>query len=244
MRNLKKIAGAIEKELDEKNARREDALRGSRELIRLSKKIISSMGKKGADGNTRSLLNKITKDAQRLKKRLERHPDLYHSGAVGSALAEVVEVSVLFAILKNGPLPTPDELGATAEAYLLGLGDVIGELRRKAVDALRNDQLKSAERLLSQMETLYNVLMRFDYPDALVSLRRKQDIARGVVERTRGEILVATRERALKEKMDRVIASVEGPAGTRKTQEGQKKGKRKRRRERTKKRRHRKSSGK
>jgi len=214
MKNLDRIVGAIEKELDDKNKLREEAINGSRKLIRLTKEIISSMSK---GESTTGQVGKMKKDAARLWRRLEKHPDLLHSGYVQSAQAEVVEVCVLDSIISGRNLATPKGLSATPEAYLLGIGDVIGELRRVAVDALRKHRLEDAEKHLLEMETLYHVLMRFDYPDALVSLRRKQDVARGVIERTRGEILVAIREKALKETMDKVIQSVKASG----QQEGQ-----------------------
>jgi translin len=207
MKNLDRIAKDIERDLDNKNRVREDAIKVSRDLVRQSKEVISTINKAGP-GKARSLVGSLKKDAARLRKVLERYPDLFHSGYVESAYAEVVEACVLHAIIEKWDLPTPRDLNASPEAYLLGLGDVIGELRRRAVDALRKDRLDEAEGLLTHMETLYNLIMRFDYPDALVSLRRKQDVARGVLERTRGEMLVASRERTLKRKLDNVIETI------------------------------------
>jgi translin len=232
MKDLNRIVKAIEKELDDKNRLREEAINGSRRLIRVTKEIISSMSKgKGV----KAQMDRMKKDAARLWKRLERHPDLLHSGYVQSAQAELVEVCVLDSITGGRRLETPKELNVTPEAYLLGIGDVIGELRRVAVDALRKHRLEEADRRLQEMETLYHILMRFDYPDALVSLRRKQDVARGVIERTRGELLVAARESALKEKMDKVIRSVRASEeADEQAKKGGKKGKRKRGRRRRK----------
>jgi translin len=210
MKNLQSIVAGIEKELDEKDKVREDALRSSRELVRLSKDIIGAMNR---HEDPRPLLAKMRKDAAALKARASRCPEIYAAGYVEGALAEVVEICVLYAIVNKMPLPTPKELCATPEAYLLGLGDVIGELRRMAVDALREMHPEQAEARLFEMETIYGALMRFDYPDAVVPLRKKQDVARGLVERTRGEVLVARSEKALKDKLDRVAAHLDRVQG-------------------------------
>jgi len=206
MKNLQGIIVGIEKELDEKDKVREIALKTSRELVRMSKDVVGAMNRKE---DLRPLLAKMKKEASNLKSQTQRFPEIYHAGYVEAALAEVVEVCVLLAILNKAPLPTPKELYATPEAYLLGLGDVVGELRRKAVEALREMRPDQAELRLTEMETIYDQLMRFDYPDAVVPLRKKQDVARSLIERTRGEVLVARSEKALKDKLDRVAAQLD-----------------------------------
>jgi len=210
MKNLQSIVAGIERDLDDKDKVREDAIRSSRELVRLSKDTIGAMNR---NEDPRPLLAKMRTDAAALKARTSRCPEIYGAGYVEGALAEVVEVCVLYAIISKMPLPTPKELSATPEAYLLGLGDVIGELRRLAVDALREMHPEKAEAHLHEMETIYEALMRFDYPDAVVPLRKKQDVARGLVERTRGEVLVARSEKALKDKLDRVAAHLDRVQG-------------------------------
>jgi translin len=206
MKNLQNIISSIEKELDDKDKVREIALTTSRELVRLSKDILGEMNRKS---DPRPLLGQIRREAAKLKSQTARFPEIYHAGYVEGALAEVVEICVLYAIQNDQPLPTPKDLSATPESYLLGLGDVIGELRRMAVNDLKETKPELAEGRLSQMEALYELLMRFDYPDAIVPLRRKQDTARALIERTRGEVLVSKSEKALKEKLDRVAGYLE-----------------------------------
>ena len=96
-------------------------------------------------------------------------------------------------------MPEPEELGITNEAYLLGIGDVIGEVRRMCVDSLRHGEMEKASKYLSTIEELYEFLMRFHYPAGMVAIKRKQDVARGVLEKTRGEIAVAIRAHALEQ---------------------------------------------
>ena len=206
MKNLQGIIALIEKELDEKDKVRELALKNSRELVRMSKDVL---GARNRHEDTRPLLAKMKKAAASLRSQTQRFPEIFHAGYVEAALAEVVEACALLAILNKAPLPTPKELYATPEAYLLGLGDVIGELRRMAVEALRELRPDQAELRLGEMETIYDQLIRFDYPDAVVPLRKKQDVARSLIERTRGEVLVARSEKALKDKLDRVASQLD-----------------------------------
>ena len=116
-------------------------------------------------------------------------------------MQEFVEAKVLNAIINNEEIPDPESLGVTNEGYLLGMGDVIGELRRRAVDNLRHGDMVIASKCLDEMEELYEFLMRFHYPSGMVAIKRKQDIARGVIEKTRGEVAVSMRAHSLEKKI-------------------------------------------
>jgi len=90
----------------------------------------------------------------------------------------------------------------TGPAYLLGMADAIGELRRFALEELRNARIDEAVAHLEMMEEMFLVIMRFDYPDALVPIRRKQDVARSLLERTRGDVAVAVSSRRLESRLE------------------------------------------
>ncbi len=107
------------------------------------------------------------------------------------ALQEGVEACLLANLAADRPLPGPEALGVEPESYLLGLGDTVGELRRLALSALARDRLDEAERRLGQLESVYRVLLRFETTRAIVPLKPKQDAARGLVEKTRGEVTLA-----------------------------------------------------
>lgn len=107
------------------------------------------------------------------------------------ALQEAVEACLLGAIVHRQPLPGPSELDVEPEPYLLGLGDVVGEVRRLVLERLARDDLEEAERHLRLMEELTQSLLRFDTTRAIVQLKPKQDQARTLVERTRGEVVMA-----------------------------------------------------
>lgn len=199
MKNLQKIVGEIEKELDEKDTIREITLKSSRAVRRLSSSAI--LGTHRGE-NVNELIETAKEEASKLRGLLGEHPELYHAGFVENALQELCEASIILSIIEDEPLPSPKELGVTNSAYLLGLGDAVGELRRFSLEALRNNDVKKACGYLDIMEDIYTTLMRLDYPAAIVPLRRKQDIARSLVEKTRGEIAVAVRESSLEKKME------------------------------------------
>lgn len=199
MENLDEIAKEIEAELDEKDEVREVALKSSRAIARLSGSALRQI-LKGEDESEN--LEAARNEAHRLTGVLSGHPDIYYSGFVENAFQELTEVNILRSILRNEPLRGPKDIGVHSVAYLLGLGDVVGELRRLTLDSLIEGDVDNAQDLLRKMETIYDTIIQFDYPSALVSIRRKQDIARSLIEKTRGEIAVASRGSALEKKIE------------------------------------------
>ncbi|MFQ5884693.1 MAG: translin family protein [Thermoplasmata archaeon] len=198
MDNLEEIAKEIQAKLDEKDEIREVALKSSRAILRLAGSALRQM-QKGEDGSEN--LQAARNEAHRLTGVLEGHHDIYYSGFVENAFQELTEAHVLRNILRGERIRDPKEVGVHPIAYLLGLGDVVGELRRLALNSLINGEVKKAKDCLGKMETIYDILIRFDYPSALVPIRRKQDIARSLIEKTRGEIAVASTSSALEAKI-------------------------------------------
>lgn len=201
VKNLDDVIGDIESRLDEKDEVRELAIKSSRTIARLSGASIQGMHRGEDVGQT---LLETREEVMKLKSLLEGHPDLYHAGFVENAMQEACESFLVHAILEAGRLPTPKELGVTDTAFLLGLGDVVGELRRFSLEHLRRGDIPQASAYLEKMERILDALMRFDYPTALVALKRKQDVARSLIEKTRGEVAVAARSHDLAEKLDAI----------------------------------------
>ncbi len=199
MKNLDEIATRIESRLDEKDAVREVAIKSSRAVNRLAGSIVHSIHK-GED--TTGLMHDAMDEAHRLRSLLEDYPDIWASGLVEGSLQELSEAAILLSIVQDVDLPDPDSLGVTLPAYLLGFADAIGELRRFALEKLRSGNINEAARYLDMMEEMFLVIMRFDYPEALVAIRRKQDVARSLLEKTRGELAVAVNSQRLQEKLD------------------------------------------
>jgi translin len=129
-----------------------------------------------------------------LRNDLKAHPELFFAGYTQDSLKEYVEANVTCALIQNQPLQTPEELGVEDATYLNGLAEVVGELRRRTLDILRSGYSEEAERLLSHMDEIYSVLVTMDYPDAITNgLRRQTDLARGIIEKTRGDVTASLR---------------------------------------------------
>ncbi len=199
MENLNEIVDQIERNLDDKDAIREVALKSSRTITRLSTKITQGVHK---NEDITEIFDSARDETSRLRSLVQEHPDLLHSGFVQNAFQELCEAAILLAVVNNELMPIPKDLGVTDTSYLLGMADAIGEMRRFTLECLRAGDVESAESYLDKMETFYETLLRFNYPNAVVSIRRKQDIARSLVEKTRGELAVAMRSRALEKKME------------------------------------------
>ena len=201
MKNLDKIVNKIEKSIDDKDKIREQALRTSREIIIGCRKAIQLIHQKKMS-EAKTNINKSSKKLQELYNLTEHHPELYHAGFVENAAQELVEASCLYNIMKGVDLPDPDEIKTTYSSYLLGLCDLVGELRRSALDKIREGAAKEADDYLKMMEDIYDVIIRFDYPSGLIPIKKKQDMVRNLIERTRGELAVASCERRIEYRTD------------------------------------------
>ena len=199
LQNLETITERIRAGFQAKNAARDLALEQSRELIRQCANAIRA-AHRNEFAAACELLVAAHERATAMVTTLEKYPDLYYAGYTQDALKEYAEASITVALVQGLELPEPEELGVEYAAYLNGLGEAAGELRRYALDALRRGEIRTAEDMLSAMEEIYDTLVTIDYPDALTcNLRRTTDMVRGVLERTRGELTVAVRQQNLEE---------------------------------------------
>ena len=201
MDNLEGIIEKIEKQINDKDQAREKALRFSRKIIINCRKAIQKIHQKQYD-ESEKLIKKASASLAELYDSTKDFPDLYNAGFVENASQEFVEAHCLFNILQGNNLPDPDTIQTTYTSYLSGLCDVIGELRRKGLDAILKVVHKHAHKLLHIMEEIYDSILRFDYPSSLIPIKRKQDIARSLIEKTRGELAVASCEQRIEYRTD------------------------------------------
>src|SRR3989442_12645024 len=185
VKNLDDVISEIEGRLDENDEVRELTIMSSSTIARLSGSAIQAMHR-GHDAG--AALQETREEILKLRSLLKDHPDLYHTGIVENAMQEAGEAFLVHAILEQDPLPSPRDLGLTDTADLLGLGDVVGELRRFALEDLRRGDAKLASSFLEKMERILDSLMRLDYPAALVALKRKQDSARSMIKKPHREV--------------------------------------------------------
>lgn len=201
MSNLNEIAELIRDEMNTLNDARDKAITQSRELIRHCAECIRAIHRREWD-KAKEKLSLVQERADELRAVVADYPELYHTGYTQDALKEVVEAHITFAIIKDEPLPTAEELNVVGSTYLKGLGEAATELRRFILDIMRHSERHSdeAERLLDWMDEIYGQLITFDFPDALThGLRRQTDIVRGVLERTRGDMTSSLKQQQMQD---------------------------------------------
>ena len=180
---------------------REESLRLSRECIRACREAIGVLHRGNREDYAARLLG-ASQLLARLREAVGGDILLWERGAGFDAQQEVAEAALAGAVIGNSALPTPDELGVVPLAWLHGLGDAVGELRREALERIRGGDAEGAAALFSAMEEAYDGLSSFDYPDAVSNnLRRRVDVARSLVERTHGEVVAALRQREMEQRL-------------------------------------------
>jgi translin len=212
MADLNSVSAAIRSAFVAKNAARDNAIAASRELIRHCSEAIRAVHRREWE-NAEAKLAVVQAAADDLRAGVARYPDLAHSGYTSDALKEVVEAFATYAIIRDQPLPTPETLNVDHAVYVNGLAEAATELRRFILDILRREDGSSAEaeRLLNWMDAIYDELVTFDFPDAITGdLRRRTDIVRGVLERTRGDLTTTIQQQRLQEALKQVEKRVLG----------------------------------
>jgi translin len=185
-----------------KNRARETALPLCREAIRFSANAIRAAHRDEFD-LAQSLVDKAREQLVTAKSSLASEPDIYYAGFVHDAQKEYAEASITLALIAGRPLPLPQPLGVELQAYLNGMGEAVGELRRHLLDTLRAGDVERCEVWLRAMDDIYSALVTVDYPDAMTGgLRRTTDSVRGILEKTRGDLTLSVQQRRLEQRME------------------------------------------
>lgn len=206
--NLDSVADRIREDFETRNSVRDTALQQTRELIRLCGNAIRASHRDEWD-SARDLLEQADSLTAQVLASLEPYPDLRYAGYTRDALKELVEAHVTLALVQGNPIPEPEDLDVSYPSYLNGLCEAASELRRRALDEMREGDLHKAEHLLGIMDDVYDVVNAFDFPNAITGgLRHRVDQLRGVLERTRGDLTSSLRQdrliRALQDLEERV----------------------------------------
>lgn len=208
MKNLDNIIKKIDKQINNKDKIREQALKISREIIIRCRKAIQLIHRNLMDESQKYIKESSSKLAE-LYKLTKDHPDLYYSGFVENAAQEYAEAHCLFNIEKGTDLPDPDNLKTSYSSYLMGLCDVVGELRRAALDFILEGETTKANQYLVYMDKIYDSIMTFDYPSGLIPIKRKQDVLRTLIDKTRGELAIAGFEQRIDERTSEICGLLE-----------------------------------
>jgi translin len=202
LNNLDSIAGKIHKTLKEKDEAREKMLPLCRDSIRYSSNAIRAVHRQEFELAV-ELLNSARSLLTDAGKAVDASSELANTGLTRDAQKEFAEANITLALVTGKSLPEPAELKVDATAYLNGLGEAVGELRRYLLDSMRKGDLSRGEELLSAMDDIYGILVTMDFPDAVTGgLRRTTDMVRGVLERTRSDLTLAMRQKDLEAKLE------------------------------------------
>jgi translin len=197
MNNLEDLSDRIRESFERQNKTRDEALAQSRNLTRHAARAIRAIHREDA-ALAREHLVEADKLAKALREGLDDDPDLYFSGYAQDALKEYCEAHITVAIILDQEWPSPEDLQVEYASYLNGLSEVVGELRRRIMDIMREGHSEEVERLLDVMDDIYAQLVTMDFPDALTyGLRRRTDIARSIIERTQADVTISYRQQRL-----------------------------------------------
>ncbi len=199
--NLESIAEQIRLSLSAKDAAREKVLPLCREAIRHCSQAIRAVHRQEFD-QAKGLLQSAHNLLDEAKQAITACSELSNTGFFRDAQKELAEGSITLALVTGKQLPGPGELGIDPAAYLNGLGEAVGELRRYLLDSMRRGDLSRGGELLSAMDDIYNILVTMDFPDAITGgLRRTTDMVRGVLERTRSDLTLVMRQKELEDRL-------------------------------------------
>jgi translin len=197
------LAHELHARFDAKTAAREQALPAARRSIRASANAIRAVHRGERDPAHRLIAESRAALEEGLAG-VEEHPDVRFAGYLLDAEKEYAEANITDALVAGESIPTPQTVGVGDAPYLNGMAEAIGEGRRHVLDLLRTGEIERAERVLTSMEDMYGLLVTMDYPDAItMNLRRSTDVARSLIEKTRGDLSIAFVQRDLHDALDR-----------------------------------------
>jgi len=212
--SLKETLEKIREELAKKDEAKQEVQLAARRAARLSKQAIFQIHKANLEkaeetlGEVKSILEKIRRIAK-------DYPDLLYMGTVDATFQEYAEANILLGLIRESRFASFDELDVPMTSYVLGLADVIGELRRRALESLRKGDMGKAEDCLQLMETIYEEIINLEEIQLLVSgIRRKCDTGRRIIEATRADITVESGRISLERQIEELRKSLD--AGTKK----------------------------
>ncbi len=207
--SLKEILEKIQEKLNGRETVREEVQRDMRKASRLSKQAIQLAHQERFD-DAKAMLKEAKNLFAKLQETAKDHPYLLYSGSVGAAFEEHAEARILLTLIQEDRFVSPKEIDVPVTPYVLSLGDVIGELRRRALDLIRRGNVEAAEKTLERMEHIYSELTALDDAYIIIKgLRRKGDIARHLIEITRGDITIEVRRSALERSISKLEKTIE-----------------------------------
>lgn len=206
---LAELGDAIRQRFEDKTSARERGLSSSRAAIRSCGNAIRAMHRYEPE-RAEGLLDEAKAALDEARSALAPHPELLHAGFVHDAEKEYAEGWITYSLVTDKGFPTPDQLSVSVAAFMKGMAESIGEVRRHILDLMRRGELKRCEDLLASMDEMYYLLVSMDYPDGItLGLRRLTDIARSIIERTRGDFTTSSIQSALRDALEQKASNTQ-----------------------------------
>ena len=203
MSNLNIVLQEVKKELMQKDKLREETHESMRKATSLSKQAILLIHQK-KQNDAEKMLESAKEKITSLQNSAKDYPEIIYGGMFSAALQEYSEANIFLTLVKENRFVMPAEISVPSVDYVLGLADVVGEYRRLALDALREGDAKKGEQCLEVMDEIFIELMALDEAYMLVpGLRRKSDVARRIIETTRGDVTQEVRRKSLEDYLKR-----------------------------------------
>lgn len=198
---LEKLEKDFKDFFDSIDRAREQSLKLSRDITRLSSRAIKKLHQNDFE-QSRKLLHQATTLLLSARKTVVKFPEIQYAGFLHNAEKELIEGLIFYSILKENSLFIPDFKIFDRISFLHGLCEAIGELRRNVLDRIRRNEIDSLENTLSLMDDVYYFVSCFDYPDVITrNLRRSLDVLRSIVEKTRADITLILQQKSLETKL-------------------------------------------
>ena len=200
---LKKVLKKVKSELTLKERIRVDAHENIRKAASLSKQTILLIHQNRFK-EAEATIEKAKELISALQALSNDYPEVVYGGMFSAALQEYSEANIFLKMTREDKFPSPKDINVPPVDYVLGLADVIGEFRRLSLDALREGNVEKGEKCLCIMDEIFVELLALDETYMLVpGLRRKSDIARRIIEATRGDITQEVRRKSLEDYLKR-----------------------------------------
>ncbi|MGA7271261.1 MAG: haloacid dehalogenase [Acidimicrobiia bacterium] len=188
--------------LDDRFRARELALTRGRVVIRASANAIRALHRQQWD-QADSEIRRAEEARDEILAAMSDQPAMLEAPFVTDAVKELAEAHLTRALFQGDDIPGPETLAIDPIPWLHGLGEAVGELRRRLLDMLRAGYVEEAERLLQLMDDIVDELATVDYPDGMThGLRRTTDVARSLVERSRADVTTAAVQERLRRRLE------------------------------------------
>ena len=211
--SLREILERIREELLERDKRRQEIQLATRRVTRLSKQAIFQIH--GDDiGKAEETLSEAAGILREIERLTKDYPALFYTSSVDLAFQEYAEAMIFLNLVRGSSFPSFEDINVPMIPYVLGLADVIGELRRRSLDFLRRDRIDEAEECLNLMEMIFEGITNLEEIQILISgLRRKCDTARRVIEATRADITIESGRVSLERCISELMKKMSGDEG-------------------------------